>query len=257
MQHPALDREKSAVQGIAERGEDEDRGIHVPRAQGVLHGHDEVADTRRPGDHLGHDGDDQREGKAHAHAGEDVRHARRQHHAQGGAQPAYAQGACNVDGNVVHRAHAGNGVDEHREKGRERDDEDLHRVVHSEQQDQRRDDRRSRNRPQQLYHRLKRRVHYAHAGHEQPDDKRGAYAERIAGEHAIEARAEHFHELARGESGNKRPRDVRDRRPVGAGHPVVRRVLPEREEQRDQQEAACTSADQAAEQFSRRAPARR
>src|SRR5471032_505272 len=111
------------------------------------------------GDHLRHDHHDEGGADADPHAGQDVGHGGRQHHADKHGALADAEVAGGADVDAVHLAHAGDGVDQHREEGAQRDQEHGRRVAQAEPQNRQRNVGDRRNRPQHLHQRIEPRIH--------------------------------------------------------------------------------------------------
>jgi hypothetical protein len=139
------------------------------------------------GHHFRDDHHDEGGTDADTHAGQDRRHSCRQDHAQehGGAGGAQVARRAQVD--AVHLAHAGDGVDQHREEGAQRDQEDGRRIAQPEPQHRQRDVGDRRHRPDDLHQHVEQAVGMGTGAHGQAKRQRQPGADGKAGQHAIHA----------------------------------------------------------------------
>src|SRR6266568_1232757 len=210
--HPAVPAQEPAVEAVHEdvdaepaQADGDHPGDDLVGPHELARLEDAVAKPPVHRRHLGHDDDDEGDPDPHPHAGEDVGHGSRHDDApEEHALPrAEVLGGPNVDG--VDVPHAGDGVDEHREEGAERDEEERGRVAEPEPQDGERDEGDGRDGPQHLQERGEEVVDERPPAHEEPERQRHPAPDEEAGQHAREAPQRVLRQLAGKEPGEAAP----------------------------------------------------
>src|SRR5689334_19708593 len=137
-----LEQPHDAVERKPDQSDDDHAGNHevvaVPRVARV---DDHVPEPGAQRDHLG--GDDHEPGDAEpdAHADDDLRQRRREDHLQEQLLPRDTEIVRSAQESLLDRVHAGRGLHDHREHGRDEDEVDRRRIADTEPEDGDRDPR--------------------------------------------------------------------------------------------------------------------
>ena len=150
VQHAPLERRHHEVHGEPEEaGGDRERVQLVVEAVRLRVVH-RLAETRRPHEELGGEGEDERDGRRDPQAGRDVRHRARERDAVEALELAEPEGARGVDRDRIDVPDAVDRLHEQRPEGAERGQEDLALQRRAEREEEERDQHRRGNRPQEL-----------------------------------------------------------------------------------------------------------
>src|SRR5438445_128052 len=161
---------------------------------------DEVAEPLFGADELGDDDDEERERHAETDPGQDLRQRRRQHDAEEERRAPGAQAGGGAEQQRVHLPDRVDRREEHRKERRVGDERDLRRLADPHPDDEERQHRQRRDRPQDLDARLAQAAGERRVPRRQPEGERQEGARREADDDALERGGDVAPELAgRGE----------------------------------------------------------
>src|SRR5207245_267335 len=198
-QEGVIDPRHHRVDGEADHADGDHAGEDLVAPEVLARLQDPVPEAAVDGDHLRDDHHDERHSDADPHPGEDRRHRSGKKHApeEGPCRSAEVLRRADVDG--IHRAHARDGVHQHREEGAQRDEEEGGRVPQAEPEDGERDEGDGWDRTQQLHDGVEQLVDAVARAHPEAERKREAGADGKSDEHPQERR----HRVARQLAGDQ------------------------------------------------------
>src|SRR5438093_9373144 len=195
-QHAPLQHAHQPVAGVAEEAEQQRGAEHLRHEEEVAPVVDEIPEPVLGADELRDDDDEERERHAQAQAGQHVGQRGGQDHAEEQVARPRAQALCRAQQPAVDLGDAVHGGHEHRKERRVGDEADLRALADADPDDEQRQHRERRDRPQQLDDRLDEVAHRAHLAGEQPERQREHGARREADGHALEGGRDVHPELA-------------------------------------------------------------
>src|SRR5439155_5473325 len=185
------------VAGVTQEPQHDRGAEHLVHEEEVPPVVDEVAEPLLGTDELGDDDDEERERHTEADPREDLRQRRRQHDAEEEPRAPRAQARGGAEQQRVHLPDRVDRREEHREERRVGDERDLRSHADSDPDDEERQHRQRRDRPQDLDDRLEQVADHGEVPGGEPEGERQEGARREADDDALERGGDVAPELAR------------------------------------------------------------
>src|SRR5437870_2604572 len=185
-----------SVARVAEEPQHNRGAEHLVHEEEVPPVVDEVAEPLFGADELGDDDDEERERHAETDPGQDLRQRRRQHDAEKERRAPGAQAGGGAEQQRVHPPDRVDRREEHRKERRVGDERDLRRLADPHPDDEERQHRQRRDRPQDLDDRLEQVADHGEVPSRQPEGERQEGARREADDDALDRGGDVAPELA-------------------------------------------------------------
>src|SRR5947208_3017823 len=185
-----------SVARVAEEPQHNRGAEHLVHEEEVPPVVDEVAEPLFGADELGDDDDEERERHAETDPGQDLRQRRRQHDAEEERRAPGAQAGGGAEQQRVHLPDRVDRREEHRKERRVGDERDLRRLADPHPDDEERQHRQRRDRPQDLDDRLEQVADHGEVPSRQPEGERQEGARREADDDALDRGGDVAPELA-------------------------------------------------------------